>query len=357
MQDPIIRQSQSEPVVCKHCQSTNTRKYGLVEGVQTYFCNSCERKFKADDRLFRMKTPYVQVSSALDDYYAGKSVNDIRNSLQAHHNNFPSSKTVYGWITKYTDEAVKQCKDFRPKVGDVWVADETVLKLDGENYWCIDMIDVDTRYLLATKLSPNRESKDIKALRETARDRAGKTPKRVLTDGWKGYRDGIELAYGADAKHIVTEPFSPGENTELIERWHSTLKERTKTLRGLKSVETADRFLGGFLVFYNYLRPHETLDGATPAEYAGVIYDCKTWVDIVRLAKPQVQVLVTPAKVDILSEREPLVRPIARRRYDVESQREQRIARKRAHPRISRRVPRITPPMHTPSMTQLRGIR
>jgi len=290
-----------------------------------------------------MKTSYTQVSSALDDYYTGKSINDIRNSLLAHYNNYPSSKTVYGWITKYTDEAVNQFKDYHPQVGDEWVADETVLKLDGNNYWCIDIIDADTRFLLATKLSPNREANDIKILMERARDKAGKIPKRVLTDGWKGYIDGIELAYGADAKHIVTDPFNAESNTELIERWHSTLKERTKTLRGLKSVETADKFLDGFLIFYNYLRPHESLAGKTPAEYAKVNYPAKTWVDITRLASPQIQVLTTPAKVDILSEREPLFRPVTHRRYDVKKKREQRRIRRIKNARVTRKTPRIMP--------------
>ena len=163
-------------VICKHCQSQNVRKYGLTGGVQNYFCNSCRRKFKADDRLFKMKTPYIQVASALDDYYKGDSINEIRDSLNIHYGNCPSSKTVYGWITKYTEEVTQQFKDYHPKVGDTWVADETVLKMDGVNYWCIDIIDTETRYLLATKLSSNRETKDIKTLMELARDRSGKTP-------------------------------------------------------------------------------------------------------------------------------------------------------------------------------------
>ncbi len=331
-------QLQSNSVNCKHCQSANVRKYGFVEGVQTYFCNECRRKFKVDDRLFRMKTPYNQVSTALDAYYKGSSIADIRDTLNTQYGNCPSTKTIYGWITKYTDEAINQFKDYHPQVGDEWVADETVIKLDGKNTWCIDIIDSDTRYLLATKLSPNRETKDIKELMERARDRAGKTPKRVLTDGWKGYLDGIELAYGADAKHIVTEPFSKDDkgNTELIERWHSTLKERTKTLRGLKSVETANRFLDGFCVFYNYLRPHEYLNGKPPAEYAKVNYPSKSWADVIRVAKPQIQVLTTPAKVDILSERQPLVRPITNRTYDFEKKHRQRVA----HRALVRRMPR-----------------
>lgn len=341
--------NQNNCIICKHCQSHNVRKYGFVDGVQTYFCNACHRKFKVDDRLFKMKTPYYQVSSALDDYYKGKSISDICDSLLTHHGNKPSTKTVYGWITKFTDVAVNQFKGYQPDVGGVLVADETVIRLDGKNYWCIDIIDRDTRFLIATKLSANREMKDIKSLMEVVKARIGKTPKRVLTDGWKGYIDGIELVYGADAKHIVTDPFSRYDNTEIIERWHGTLKERTKVLRGLKSVETANKFLDGFLVWYNYLRPHESLQGRTPAEEAKINYDCKTWVDVIRTAKPHIQVLTTPAKVDILSERKPLVRPIVNRNYDIDKKRKQRRINRlekslnRRTPRITSRRPRITP--------------
>ncbi len=80
----------NEPITCKHCLSTNTRKYGFVEGVQTYYCNSCKRKFKADDRLFRMKTPANQVSSALNMYYEGMSINGIRRQLLQEYQNYPS---------------------------------------------------------------------------------------------------------------------------------------------------------------------------------------------------------------------------------------------------------------------------
>lgn len=109
-------------VVCKHCKSTNTRKYGFVDSAQTYFCNDCRRKFKADDRLYRMKTPFIQVVDALDDYYKGKSINDIRDSLNVHYQNYPSSKTVYAWIQKYTDDVSERFRDYRPQVGDIWIA-------------------------------------------------------------------------------------------------------------------------------------------------------------------------------------------------------------------------------------------
>jgi putative transposase len=316
------------PVVCKYCNSNAVVKFGTYEGIQRYWCKVCQRKFRANDELYQMKTPANQVSSAVGMYYEGMSLNGIRRHLQQEYGNYPSSKSVYGWIQKYTDEAINQFKDYHPNVGDTWVADETVVKLDGKNVWCIDIIDKDTRYLLATKLSPNREKNDIKILMERARDRTGKTPKRILTDGWKGYLDGIELAYGADSKHIQTDPFNEYDNTELIERWHGTLKSRTKVMRGLKSVETANKFLDGYLVHYNYLRPHESLNGKTPAEVAKVQYTSKSWVDITRMAKPHIEVLTTPTNISVLSEKEPFVRPTAHRRYNIDLKRKQRKTRR-----------------------------
>ena len=62
----------------------------------------------------------------------------------------------------------------------------------------------------------------------------------------------------------------------------STLKQRTKVMRGLKNIETAHDFVNGWLVHYNYLRPHTALDDKTPAEVAGIDFPYKNWADITR---------------------------------------------------------------------------
>jgi putative transposase len=235
-----------------------------------------------------MKTPTNQVSSALSMYYEGMSLNAIRRQLEQDHNNYPSDSSVYEWIDKFTQKAVDEAKNYHPNVGDTWVADETVLKMDGRNIWLIDIIDTDTRFLLATKLSTNRSKKDIQTMMESAKERTKKIPKQVLTDGWKGYIDGIELAYGADSKHIVTDPFAgrDNSNTELIERWHGTLKDRTKVMRGFKDIHTAQMILDGWLIHYNYFRPHESLDGKTPAQKAGMKFKYDNWNDVVKSDSP-----------------------------------------------------------------------
>ena len=73
-------------------------------------------------------------------------------------------------------------------------------------------------------------------------------------------------------------------NTNLIERFHGSLKDRIKVMRGMRKIETARLLLDGWLVHYNFFRTHETLE-TTPAEKAGVKFPYENWMDIVRSQK------------------------------------------------------------------------
>jgi len=110
---------------------------------------------------------------------------------------------------------------------------------------------------------------------------AGKHPPPavVVTDRLASYPD---VRYGDDTEHVQDRPFAAENNTQLIERFHETLKRRTKVMRGLKNTDSAHDFIGGWLVHYNYIRPHSSLDDRTPAEVAGTGYPYRNWADIVR---------------------------------------------------------------------------
>ena len=284
-----INQNQAEPLTCKHCGSEAVMKFGTYKGVQRYWCKSCQRKFKADDTLFHMKTPTNQVSSALNSYYEGMSIKAIRRHLQQEHAHAPSTATIYEWIQKYTQYAVDSAKSSKPNVGDTWVADETVLEIDGQNVWLWDIIDEKTRYLLATRLSVSRTTRDAQMLMDRAVKTAGKSPKLVITDSLASYFD---VAYGKGTEHRQGKPFAVEDNTQKIERFHGTLKQRTKVMRGLKNIETAHDFTQGWLVHYNYLRPHESLNDKTPAEVAGIEYPHKNWADIIRKHTPSAPIII-----------------------------------------------------------------
>lgn len=283
-------------VSCKYCGGRNVIKYGTYGGRQRFWCKDCKRKFADNDALPNMKTPIDQVGTAISMYYEGQSLNKVCRLLSQIYNSYPSDSTVYRWIAKFTKQAINEVKDYKLNVGDVWVCDETVLDIDGKNVWFWDIIDAKTRFLLASRLSRSRATKEAALVLNEARRRVGKSPKKILTDKMGAYVNAVELVFGADTEHIQTKPFTVEVNTNLIERFHGTLKDRTKVMRGLKDIKSARLITEGFLLHYNYLRPHEALKGKTPAEVAGVKYPYRNWQEIV--AKREV---ITPAKVSATS--------------------------------------------------------
>jgi transposase-like protein len=283
-------------ITCKYCGSHRVIKYGHYRGIQRFLCKDCKRKFADNDALPDMKTPIDQVGAAISMYYEGQSLNKVCRLLNQIYHSYPSDSTVYRWIAKFTKQATNEAKSYKPNVGDVWVVDETMLDIDGKNVWFWDIIDAKTRFLLAFRLSRSRATKEAALVLNEARRRAGKSPKKILTDKMGAYVNAVELVFGADTKHIQTKPFTVEVNTNLIERFHGTLKDRTKVMRGLKDIKSARLITDGFLIHYNYLRPHEALKGKTPAEVAGVKYPYHNWQEVV--AKREV---VTPAKVSATS--------------------------------------------------------
>jgi len=75
-----------------------------------------------------------------------------------------------------------------------------------------------------------------------------------------------------------------GTNNNIVERLHGTVKERLKVMRGLDRDETAQRMLEANRIYYNYLRPHQALNGKTPAEKAGIDLrlEGNKWIALIR---------------------------------------------------------------------------
>jgi len=266
---------------CKYCGSPNVIRYGTFEGVQRYWCKDCQRKFADNQALPGMRTPRKAVASALSCYFGGMPLDSIQRHLQQQYGVYMSESGIYYWVIRFAKEAVDRTKDFRPKVGDIWIADETVLKVGGRNIWFWDIIDVDSRYLLASHLSTSRTTQDAASLMRKAADRAGKAPKHIITDRLAAYLDGIELVFGADTKHIQSEPFVEADSTNIIERFHGTLKDRTDVVRGFKNMDTARLLTDAWLVHYNFFKEHETLGNVPPAQKMGMELPFKDWAEVV----------------------------------------------------------------------------
>jgi putative transposase len=287
MLNSMIEETTTKIVKCKGCGSTDIVRFGTYKGVQRYFCKSCKRKFKDDNAQFHEKKPSTYITRAVSEYYSGMSITEIRDSLKQEYGYHPSKSIVFKWVNKYTDLARKQFQDCHPQVGDTWIADETMLDIDKQHkVWFYDIIDRDTRFLLASRVALSRKTKEAQSLMEEAERRAGKKPKEVLTDQNFSYTGGIKKAYGSDTEHVIGNPFKEkdtGKSTSQIERFHGTLKDRTKVIRAFRDVETLNQFADGWLIYYNYFKPHQSLNGKTPAEEAKINYSVKNWADLARV--------------------------------------------------------------------------
>jgi putative transposase len=236
-------------------------------------------------RLPKMKTPARLVASALGMYYGGMSLDGIQQQFKQDHNLDMSETNYWNWVKRFTKEAMKRAAPFHPAVGDTWVADETYMKLGDKTVYFWDIIDADSRYLLASHASTSRGGLAAEKLMRLAQERAGKTPKYVVTDKLKSYIVGIEEAYGADSKHVQGGPFKTlpsGESTALIERFHNTLEQRTKVFRKYKDLSDIKLLTDGWLINYNFFKQHAGVGDIPPAQASNKVVPFKDWNDVVR---------------------------------------------------------------------------
>lgn len=281
---------------CKNCNSQNTVKFGTYTDsngtdIQRYYCKDCKRKF-VPNTLPKMQTPIHQVSAVLSMYYGGMSLDQIQRHLKQEFNNDVSESSILNWVIRFTKEAIEKTKDFRPKVGDTWIADETGIDIVGSprDMWFWDIIDSDSRFLLASHISISRTTEDAQALIQKAIRKAGKKPKVIMTDKQKSYLDGIKYAAGNETVHLITQPFVSKDSTNIIERFQGTFKDRTKIVRGYKNMEHAKIITEGFLINYNYFKQHEGIGNVPPAVKMGLPMPFNNWLDVVKSTatpKPQ----------------------------------------------------------------------
>lgn len=77
------------------------------------------------------------------------------------------------------------------------------------------------------------------------------------------------------AKHVEN-------NTNLIERFHRTLEQRTRVFQKYKNLGDIRLLTGGWLVNYNFFKQHEGVGNIPPAQAMSKTVPFKDWNDVVR---------------------------------------------------------------------------
>lgn len=253
-------------------------------GKQTYICRKCGKRFLHTGQVAGHRLTADQIGTAIRMYYGGTSYKQTGETLtEAYDIDEPSKRTLYDWVTEYTEAAKDILEDYPAHTSGKWVADEVNVKVGGENYWLWNVMDADTRYALAVHLSPNRDRRAAIAVLQKAAAAADGPPKSITTDKLRSYGPAIKQVF-PQAEHIKSQGIRAEVNNNLSERLQGTIRDREKTLRGLDGMESGQRYFDGWAINYNLFREHEGVDGQTPAEMAGVNPPFQEWADVVRVA-------------------------------------------------------------------------
>ena len=193
----------------------------------------------------------------------------------------PSKATVYEWVRDYTDKAMAEMKGHKAQTGGHWAADEMMVDVGGQKMWLWNVIDEETRYILASHLTPRRDANAARVVLRKAALAAAAPPKTIKTDKLKSYGAAVKDVL-PETKHTLSQGLWEDINNNLSERLQGTFRDRIKTLRGLDSRKTGQRYLDGWVFTYNQFRGHESLNDDTPSKRAKVNPPFKEWANVVK---------------------------------------------------------------------------
>jgi transposase-like protein/DNA-directed RNA polymerase subunit M/transcription elongation factor TFIIS len=270
-----------------NCGSAHIQKWGWKHRsdgtkVQRFKCMSCSHRWNAKTVGFEhMRANPHAITVALDLYFKGVSLRKIVDHLKQFEHVNVSHVAVLKWIQKYVEVMRVYVDAMKPELSRVFHADETKVNIRGQWVWLWHLMDGDTRFLLANHVSKTRNVTDAREAFQDAKTVAKVEPRVLLTDGLGSYGPAAQREF-PDAVHVAGVGLQGRLNNNRMERYQGTLKERTKVMRALKNNDTA--ILDGQRIYYNHIRPHQGLNGKTPAEAAGLESHSgpNKWLDLIK---------------------------------------------------------------------------
>ena len=263
---------------CKYCNSTYIVKMGIRHNkqhdIQMFRCKDCKRKFSHNLGFEKMMATPDQITMAMNLYFNGESSRKVKQSLILTGVKV-SHITVQNWIKKYVLLMEKYLDKITPQVGEKWRTDELYLKIKGDKKYLFAMLDSETRFWLAQMVSEHKGNDDVSPMFADAKKKAKKVPTTLISDGAANFHHAWKKQYKAknflhkETEHHRHIHLSGDMNNNQMESFNSnTLRVREKVVRGIKKDDSA--IITGMQIHHNYIRPHQGLDGDTPADRSGI---------------------------------------------------------------------------------------
>jgi len=265
---------------CLSCGSEELVKDGLRKNksgdIQIFECKSCGGKFSKNLGFERMRASPESITLAMQVYFGGASLRNTQKAL-ALQGVKVSHVAILKWIRKYVALMDSYLKDFTPRVGETWRADEMYIKFKGKMQYLFSLMDDETRFWIAQEVADSKERHNPRGLFIQGRNVANKVPATLITDGLPSYHYAFRKDYAwrttpnKTPVHVKEITLEGAIHNNKMERLNGEVRDRERVMRGLKNTDTA--IIKGMQIYHNFIRPHEGLDGATPADKAGILIE------------------------------------------------------------------------------------
>jgi putative transposase len=270
---------------CQYCGATEIVRDGVRHNkqgdLQVYVCKKCGKHTTLNLGFKGMRATPQIITSAMQLYFTGESYRNVQKFLKLQGVAI-SHVAVMKWIKKYVELMDAYVKKIVPNVSDKWRADEMYIKVAGNMKYLYAMMDDETRFWIAQEVADSKFKHDSREIFYQARWLMKKQPKIFITDGLPTYKTNARRIF-PEAKHIRHITLDGAPHNNKMERMNGEVRDREKTMRGLKKMDTP--ILKGYQIYHNYIRPHEALDGKTPSEACGITIEGKNkWVTLIQNA-------------------------------------------------------------------------
>jgi len=289
----------SDAIPCSRCGSIRVMKYGHSSNKQVFKCRDCGKKFREESLIKKARYDPEIITVTLDLYFKGISLRKISDHLKQFYGIEVPFQTVWKWLDRYIKIMDSYVKTLVPQLSGKWHVDEMMVKVKngfnvkgdkGKWLWLWNVLDRDTKFQLASEISRTKNELDGMKVFSYAKEIAKSIPKTVITDKMGSYPKIMDRAFLSvnreqRPQHIrVLGGAGQRNGNQYVERLHNTIRERNKVQRGWKKEDTPLK--SGQMLYYNFIRPHMTLDGKTPAQVAGinVTNSQNKWMELLRKA-------------------------------------------------------------------------
>jgi transposase-like protein len=273
---------------CRYCNSQNIKKDGVRKNksgnIQIFNCKDCNRYFTINLGFDRMRATPQMITTSMQLYFSGESLRGVQKFLALQGVSM-THVAVYKWIKKYTALMNAYLEKIVPYTSNTWRTDELYLKVKGNTKYLYALMDDETRFWIAQQVADTKWTQDVRPLFKEGANLGGKIPARLVSDGATNFHVAWKQEYKKqpNARHIRHIHLQGDHNNNKMERMNGEIRDREKVMRGLKKMDTA--ILPGYQLYHNYFRPHEGLDGMTPAEAANIKIEGKNkWITVIQNA-------------------------------------------------------------------------